>query len=298
MVNSKISFSSGEKEKLNEMKKKIFCLTFTSTIKRVYRRIYKIYFRKLTVVKAQIRSDKKIKTIYDLIRQKLDNKEDFEDGTEENYEIDGKTYTFIKNKNDLIVIDDKGKQKIIENYKEKGKKKKFPYKKQHKLIVEGKESPESGNEPYEESEGEEPEVDHEKIDKKRKDEDESLSEDKKPKRKTKTEIDKSASLEEGEEDERKKKKRPTSEIVKDKKEKRKPKKEAGESIHESEEISEGKTESGEEGKPSKKKHTKGKKPKDKKGETYEEEEDSERRNRFKSPSEKELGTQKKSRPSS
>jgi len=140
MVNSQISFSSGDKIKVYEMKQKIFCLTFTSTIKRVYRRITKSYFRKLTIVKAPISSDKNIKTIHDLIRQKLDNNEDFEDGAEENYDINGKTYTIIKNKNDLMVIDDKGKEKIIENYKEKAKKKKFPYKKQKKLVVEGEDA--------------------------------------------------------------------------------------------------------------------------------------------------------------
>jgi len=162
MVNSQISFSSGDKIKVYEMKQKIFCLTFTSTIKRVYRRITKSYFRKLTIVKAPISSDKNIKTIHDLIRQKLDNNEDFEDGAEENYDINGKTYTIIKNKNDLMVIDDKGKEKIIENYKEKAKKKKFPYKKQKKLVVEGGESPESAKEPYEETEIEEPEVNKKK----------------------------------------------------------------------------------------------------------------------------------------
>ena len=204
--------------------------------------------------------EKEIKTIDDLIKTKLDNKDDFKDGEEEYYDIDGKTYTFIKNKNDLIVIDDKGNQKTIENYKDKTKKKRFPYKKQHKLVVDKGDTPESGNEPYDESEGEEePELGYDKI--------------KKDKRKKgKGKGDAHESLTEGEEEPEaedqdkliKKKKRPTSEIIKETG-KRKPKRKEGESIHESEELSEGKTESLEEGKIPKKKYPKGEEPKSKKG---------------------------------
>ena len=301
MVNSQLSFSSQDKIKVYEMKQKIFSLTITSTIKRVYRRITKIYFYKIFVTIPEL-PVKKVKSINDLIKQKLDNKEDFEEGVEEEYEIDGKIYTVVRNKNDLIVIDDKGEQKVIQNYKDIPKKKKFPYKKQHKIVVE-KGEPESGNEPYEESSDkvEEPERDY--IKKRKKDEGdiegESLSDGEKPKHKKKRKSKLEESLEGEEEPEKeevgkeiKKKKRPTSEIIKDKKGLKKPKREMGESIHESEELSEGKTESIEEGQKPKKKYPKGEEPKGKhgkkpkKGTKYEEEEeeDSERRPRFKEPS--------------
>jgi hypothetical protein len=125
MVNSQLSFSSQDKIKVYEMKQKIFSLTITSTIKRVYRRITKIYFYKIFVTIPEL-PVKKVKSINDLIKQKLDNKEDFEEGVEEEYEIDGKIYTVVRNKNDLIVIDDKGEQKVIQNYKDIPKKEEIP----------------------------------------------------------------------------------------------------------------------------------------------------------------------------
>ena len=315
MVNSPHSFSSENILKVYEMKQKIFSLTITSTIKRLYRRIKRDYFHKLFATSIQKLAEKKYKTINDLIRQKLYNKEDFKEGEKETYEIDGKIYSIVKNKNDLIIIDNKGKQKTMENYKEKAKNKKLPYKKQHKLEVEKGDIPESGNEPYEESENEdELEEVYEKKDKKirrngKEGEEESLSKGEKAKRKTK--IDSHESLTEGEEEPDnveqglvKKKIRQTSEKVNDKTEERKVKKGTSESNQESEEIGEEKTESIEESKIPKKRYQKGEEPKTKKGikrknvtkYEEEEEEDSERRPRFKSPLEKEK--QKKSRPES
>ena len=49
MVNSKHSFSSEDELKVYEMKQKIFSLTFALTIKNVYRRIKREYFRKLFI---------------------------------------------------------------------------------------------------------------------------------------------------------------------------------------------------------------------------------------------------------
>jgi hypothetical protein len=206
MVNMQHSFSSEDKLKVYEMKQKIFSLTFASTIKRVLRRTARNYFHKLFLTDVEKLPEKKVKTINDLIRQKLDNKEDFPEGIEETYEIDGKLYKITKKKNDLYVIDDKGNQKIIKNYK----KKYFPYKKQHKLVPEKGDTPESGNEPYEESEGEGKPMTGIK---KRKDyEGESLSDTEKPKRKRKkkTKGDLYESLTEGEEE-------PEDELIKKKK---------------------------------------------------------------------------------
>jgi hypothetical protein len=257
MVNLQFSFSSEDNIKLSEMKKKIFTLTLTSTIKRVYRRIARTYFYKLLTTSIPKLPERKIRTINDLIKQKLDNNEDFKEDVEETYEINGKIYKITKKKNDLLIIDDKGKKKTIDNYK----KKRFPYKKQHKIVPEKNEEPESGNEPYEESEEEPKSPTDKRKQLKKKDKDlegESLSEGEQPKRrgKRKPKGDIYESLTEGEEEPEdeeqgkiiKKKKRPSSEMVKDTKDKRKPKKqrpqkEPGESIHESEEISEGKTES-------------------------------------------------------
>ena len=300
MVNSQLSFSSEDRLKVNKMKIKIFSLTITSTIKRLYRRIIRKYFHKLFLEIMPKLPEKTIKTIYDLIKEKLNNKEDFEDGVEENYEIDGKIFTIIRNKNDLLIIDNKGNQKKIENYKEKVKKKKFPYVKKGGLIPEKGETPESGNEPYEESEeiGESKDYEQKKTKrdkiKRKKDKDievESLSEGEGPKKKKKSKPE-YESLTEGEEepeDEQyrkgKKKKRPYSEIVKDV-DRRRPKrkkgeKEPSESIHESEELSESIKES---------KKRKGKKPQryPKEEQSYgseeREEEESERKPRFKEES--------------
>ena len=118
MVNSKHSFSSEDELKIFEMKQKIFSLTFTSNIKSVYRRVKREYFRKLFISNIPISSDKKYETIYDLIRDKISNNSDFEEGAEETYEIDGKKTTVIKKKKDLFIIDDTGKKSKLENYKE------------------------------------------------------------------------------------------------------------------------------------------------------------------------------------
>ena len=85
-----------DKIKVYEMKQKIFSLTFNSTIERVYRRIQRIYFRKLFLTNIPMLSDKKYKSIYDLIRDKLNNNSDFQEGIEETYDIDDNIITVIK----------------------------------------------------------------------------------------------------------------------------------------------------------------------------------------------------------
>ena len=54
MVNSQLSFSSQDKLKVHEMKQNIFSLTIASTIKRISRRITKIYFYKIFVTIPQL----------------------------------------------------------------------------------------------------------------------------------------------------------------------------------------------------------------------------------------------------
>ena len=151
MVNSKHSFSSEDVVKVYEMKQKIFSLTFVSTIKRVYRGIIREYFRKLSISNIPLLSDKKYNSIYDLIRDKLSNGSDFQEGVEETYEIDGRITTVIKKRDDLFIIDDTGNKSKLENYKEVVKKKRYPLVKKDALIPKKEKSPESGNEPYEES---------------------------------------------------------------------------------------------------------------------------------------------------
>lgn len=90
-------------------------MTLTSTIKRVYRRIARTYFYKLLTTSIPKLPERKIRTINDLIKQKLDNNEDFKEDVEETYEINGKIYKITKKKNDLLIIDDKGKKKTLIN---------------------------------------------------------------------------------------------------------------------------------------------------------------------------------------
>ena len=143
MVNAQHSFSSEDKLKVYEMKQKIFSLIFTSSIKRVYRRIKRIYYKKLFVSTSSIPVliDKKYNSINQLIKDKISNDSDFEEGVRETYEINDKLVTIIKTKNDLLVIDDKGKKTKIENYKNIIKKRKH-----HSKKIE------SGSEHYGESE--------------------------------------------------------------------------------------------------------------------------------------------------
>ena len=160
MVNSQISFSNEDKIKVYEMKQKIFSLTFNSTIERVYRRIQRIYFRKLFLTNIPMLSDKKYKSIYDLIRDKLNNNSDFQEGIEETYDVDDKLITVIKKRNDLLIIDDKGNKSKLDNYKEVVKKKRYPLQKKD-ALTDQKEN-ESGNEPYETSEEQNEEYDRSK----------------------------------------------------------------------------------------------------------------------------------------
>ena len=152
MVNSTLSFSSEDKLKVYEMKQKIFSLTFISTIKRVYRRIKRTYFRKLQILNIPMLSEKKYKSIYDLIRDKIENDSDFQEGVEETYEVDGKVITVIKKRNDLIIIDDTGEKSKLENYKDIVNKKRYPLMKKDGLIQKKEKGHESGLEPYEGSE--------------------------------------------------------------------------------------------------------------------------------------------------
>ena len=220
MVNSKHSFSSEDKLKVYEMKQKIFSLTFTSTIKSVYRRIKREYFRKLIISNIPIISDKKYKSIYELIKDKLSNNSDFEEGAEETYEIDGKITTVIKKKKDLIVIDDKGEKSKLENYKEVVTKKRYPLVKKDALILKKDNEPESGNEPYEESEEQQEVEDQRKkvIKKKRPSSEISGKEMKRRKKVEKEEIKSNEEEEEGSE------RRSRFGVVEEKIKKKKPKK--------------------------------------------------------------------------
>ena len=101
---------SKNESKVYEMKQKIFSLTFVSIIKRAYRP-EKIYFRKVLTKTIPKLSDNKYESIYDLIKNKISNDSDFDEGVEETYDIDGKIYKIIKKRNDLLITDDKNKRK-------------------------------------------------------------------------------------------------------------------------------------------------------------------------------------------
>ena len=188
MVNMQHSFSSEDKLKVYEMKRKIFSLTFVSTIKRVYRRIDKIYFRKLYVLNVPKLSDKKYGSIYDLIRDKLSKNEDFEEGVEETYDIDDKIYTIIRKRNDLFITDDTGNKSKLENYRDVVNKKRYPIEKKGALIP--KKGKESGNLQYDESEEqqESEEQINQKIKKKKRPSSEISGKEKKKKKKNKKKV--------------------------------------------------------------------------------------------------------------
>ena len=225
MVNSKHSFSSEDKLKVYEMKQKIFSLTFDSTMKRAYRRIIRGCFRKLFISNVPILSEKKYKSIYDLIRDKLSNDSDFEEGVEETYEIDGRITSVIKKRKDLFIIDDNGNKSKLENYKEVVTKKRYPLSKKDALIPKRDKVTESGNEPYNESD-EQQEIEEQRqkiIKKKRPSSEVSGKEIKKRKRKEEAEINSQEEEDEGserrsrfgvlEEKEKIKKKKPKKGII-------------------------------------------------------------------------------------
>ena len=218
MVNMKHSFSSEDKLKVYEMKRKIFSLTFVSTIKRVYRRIDKIYFRKLYVLNVPKLSDKKYGSIYDLIRDKLSKNEDFEEGVEETYDIDDKIYTIIRKRNDLFITDDTGNKSKLENYKDVVNKKRYTIEKKGALIP--KKGKESGNIPYDESEEqqESEEQINQKVKKKKRPSSEISGKEIKKRKKEQEE-----SYEQPEEEDEGSERRSRFSIVEEKARKRKPK---------------------------------------------------------------------------
>ena len=150
IVISKYSFSNDDKLKVYEMKQKIFCLIFIFSMKLIYRKTKRIFIRKLYSSNKPKLSDKKYKSIYDLIHYKLNNNSDFKDGIEKTYNINDKIVTVIKQDNELLIIDEDGNKSRLNNYKEIIKKKKYHLEKKDSLI--NKNEKESGNEPYETAE--------------------------------------------------------------------------------------------------------------------------------------------------